>query len=322
LNLAYHASMLADTDRVEAYRRAIAAVVRPGDVVVDLGAGTGLLSVFAARAGARRVFAVEVAEIGDAAKSLVAAHRQIEVIRGRAEEVTLPERADVIVTETLGNYLLEEDIERIVLSARSRLGKPGAREIPRALALSAVPIELPAALRRRVELDPIDGFDVARLSRALQCQPLDARAHELDEALALAPAAELWRAPVGAAPPRSTASFTLARAGQLCGLALVIGAELAPGTELRTRLGRASNWTIPVLPVAGMPTLEAGDCVDTTFEVDRTGVVAWSASWSRAGKRLGETLQARALQRHLLGAPPPPAPTLRERVRGRLRRLL
>jgi len=218
--------------------------------------------------------------------------------------------------------LLDEDIERIVLSARSRLAKPGAREIPLALALSALPIELPAALRRRIDLDPIEDFDVARISRALHCQPLDARAHELDETLALAPATQLWRAPVGAAPPRSEASFVLARAGQLCGLALVIGAELAPGVELTTRLGRASNWKIPVLPVTGMPKLEAGDRVDATFEVGRAGVVAWSATWSRGGKRLGETLQSLALQRHLLGVPPPPAPTLRDRLRRRLRRYL
>lgn len=314
--------MLCDTDRVEAYRRAINAVVRPGDVVVDIGAGTGLLSVFAARAGARRVFAIEVADIGDAAKAMVAGHPQVEVIRGRAEEVTLPERADVIVTETIGNYLLEEDIELLVLSARERLAKPGAREIPRALSLSAVPLELPTMMRRRIELDPIEGFDVERFSRALQCQPLDTRARDLDDAMALAPALELWRAPIGAAPPRSDTSFTLSRPGALCAFALVIGAELAPGVDLTTRLGRASNWTIPLLPITGMPMLEAGDRVDATFEVDRSGVVAWSATWSRGEKRLGQTMQARALQRHLLGAPPPAPPTLRDRVRRRLRRYL
>jgi len=287
--------MLRDTDRVEAYRRAIDTVVRPGDVVVDIGAGTGVLSVFAARAGARRVFAIEGEDIAAVARTLCAEYPQIEVIRGRAEEVTLPERADVVVTETLGNFLLDEDIERLVRSARERLLKPGAREIPCALALSAVPIELPARLRRRIALDPIEGFDTARLSTVLQCHPYQGLANELDDAMALAPVTQLWRANVGAAPRRGDCSFQLARAGELSAIALVIGAELAPGIELSPRLGRESNWTIPILAVGGMPTLAAGDRVDVSVELDRAGVLTWSVKWPA-----GQTLHAPGMLDHTL----------------------
>src|SRR5262249_25406208 len=111
--------------------------------------------------------------------------------------------------------------------------------------------------------------------------------------------------------------FELARAGELSGLALLVGAELAPGIDLRTRLGRASNWTIPVLPITGMPALAAGTRVDMTVELDRTGILAWSARWPQ-----GEAMHARALQHHLLGVPPPAPPTLRERVVRRLKRYL
>src|SRR6188474_876833 len=85
-----HANMLLDVDRVAAFARAIAEVVRPGDVVVDVGAGTGILAILAAKAGARRVFAVERGPLstliaGAAADSGVA--DVVTVVRGDARDV-------------------------------------------------------------------------------------------------------------------------------------------------------------------------------------------------------------------------------------------
>ena len=58
-SLAYHANLLSDVVRMDAYDRALRALVKPGDVVLDVGAGTGVLAMLAARAGAKRVHAVE-----------------------------------------------------------------------------------------------------------------------------------------------------------------------------------------------------------------------------------------------------------------------
>src|SRR5690349_22020599 len=69
--LSQHRTLLDDRVRTDAFASAIARVVRPGDVVLDLGSGTGVLAILACRAGARRVFAVEQGHIADVAAMLV-----------------------------------------------------------------------------------------------------------------------------------------------------------------------------------------------------------------------------------------------------------
>ena len=76
-----HRSMIRDRVRTEAFRRAIDAVVRPGDIVLDVGAGSGILSVFAARAGAARVYAVEQTSIAVLAQELAAANGVADIVR-------------------------------------------------------------------------------------------------------------------------------------------------------------------------------------------------------------------------------------------------
>ena len=70
--LDFHQSMIHDRRRVEAFRAAIEAAVQPGDVVLDIGTGTGLLACLAARAGARKVYAVEEGGIATVAAGVVA----------------------------------------------------------------------------------------------------------------------------------------------------------------------------------------------------------------------------------------------------------
>ena len=75
-----HRTMIRDRVRTEAFRRAIDSVVRPGDIVLDVGAGSGILSVFAARAGAARVYAVEQTSVAVLAQELAAANGVEEIV--------------------------------------------------------------------------------------------------------------------------------------------------------------------------------------------------------------------------------------------------
>jgi predicted RNA methylase len=141
-----HARMLHDDRRTSDYVAAIAEAVRPGDVVLDIGTGSGVLAIAAARAGARRVYAVEGSDIAEVAERVFAANGvqdTVTLVPGWSRLAELPERADLLVAEIIGNEPLEEEILETTLDARRRLLKPGARMIPRELALLARPLLLP-----------------------------------------------------------------------------------------------------------------------------------------------------------------------------------
>ena len=108
-------------------------MVRPGDVVLDVGAGTGILSLFAARAGAARVYAVERTTVAVLAQELAAANgfaEIVQVIHGDIMDIELPERVDVIVSEWLGGFGIDEGMLVPVIAARDRWLKPGGVMIP------------------------------------------------------------------------------------------------------------------------------------------------------------------------------------------------
>src|SRR5258708_37079418 len=102
--------LLLDKVRCDAYREAIHRTVKPGDLIVDLGAGTGLLSFFALQAGARHVYAIEMSDIADATAELIAANGfqgRITLIRKNSKSVRRPQRCDVLVTETLRAFCFD-----------------------------------------------------------------------------------------------------------------------------------------------------------------------------------------------------------------------
>lgn len=145
--IAWHRDLLADLGRVRAMVAAVRASVRPGDVVVDVGTGTGVLAVAAARAGASRVYAIEaVAEILELARQVAADNGvadRIVFVEGRSTEVELGkgERADVVLAELVGSFGLEESIVHCAADARRRFLRPGGRLVPDALRLLAAPTE-------------------------------------------------------------------------------------------------------------------------------------------------------------------------------------
>ena len=141
----YHRALLADRVRTLTYRAAIDATVGNGDVVADIGCGTGVLSFFAARAGARRVYAIDEGPVIEVARALARENGladRIVFLNASSFDVTLDEKVDVIVTETMGNNGLDEQIVRAVDDARRRWLRDDGAIIPRSIEVIAAPVDL------------------------------------------------------------------------------------------------------------------------------------------------------------------------------------
>jgi precorrin-6B methylase 2 len=141
----HHRHLLDDRVRTRAFLRAIAKVVRPGDVVADLGTGTGVLAIAARRAGARAVWAIDHDPIVRVAAAIAAANGVdgIAFVERHARDVELPVPIDVIVSECLGPFAVGGTMIRAVCELRARHLAPGGRVIPRSVALYVAPVSVP-----------------------------------------------------------------------------------------------------------------------------------------------------------------------------------
>ncbi|ORY34837.1 S-adenosyl-L-methionine-dependent methyltransferase [Naematelia encephala] len=161
-----HEIMLKDTVRTVSYGRYILSNPRifRGAVVLDVGCGTGILSMFAARAGAKKVYAVEASGLATKTRENIKRNGLdgiIEVIQGKVEDVELPEKVDVIVSEWMGYMLLYESMLDSVLHARDRYLKPSGIMAPSQTRLVIAGITADRIWRERVDFwSNVYGFDM------------------------------------------------------------------------------------------------------------------------------------------------------------------
>merc|ERR1712087_601942 len=114
-------------------------------VVLDVGCGTGILSMFAAKAGAAKVIGVDMSSIVDYAKKIVEDNNLsdvVTIIRGKMEEIELPvPKVDIIISEWMGYFLLYESMLDTVLYARDKYLVPGGKMLPDRAELYVAAIE-------------------------------------------------------------------------------------------------------------------------------------------------------------------------------------
>lgn len=167
-----HAEMLEDRERTHTYRRALLDLDLRGKTVLDVGCGTGILSLFAAESGAEHVYAVEASDLADVTRKIIADNGfddRITVLHGKLEDIELPGKVDVIVSEWMGYFLIFERMLDSVLVARDRWLKPGGLLLPGTSTLFVAGIEdFEYHAKRFGCWDEVYGFDLsAMVDRAL-----------------------------------------------------------------------------------------------------------------------------------------------------------
>ena len=160
-----HEEMLSDSVRVGAYHRGIHRNVNPGDVVLDLGTGTGLLAFMASRAGAAKVYAVEHSDFIEVARE-IAAHNgftNIEFVQMNSREFVPPEPIDVVIHEQMGDELFSENMMENLLDLRDRVLAPGGRILPARFRLFVEPVAMSEEMRIRKfwNIDLPDDIDLS-----------------------------------------------------------------------------------------------------------------------------------------------------------------
>ena len=268
-----HRHYLRDRPRVSAYERAIREVVTPGDVVVDLASGTGILGMLACRAGAGRVYAIEQDGIAGLARQIARANgfeHIITSVRGNSRSVTIPERGDVVVCDQIGGFGLEAGILELASEVRQRFLRPGGTFVPRALELVVAAVEhagftRPAALLERTA----GGFRLHAVADVATNTGYPARLrpeHLLSSPLTATTLDLMVDHPL---PLNFSAPLRASRAGVLHGIAGWFEARLSPSvTMTNSPLSAERIFRRQVFfPIADAVPIDAGAAIDVTMRI-------------------------------------------------------
>ena len=150
-SLRHYGEMIADSVRMDAYVDALRRCVQPGSVVVDIGTGTGIFALLACQLGASKVYAIEPDDAIQVARELAGVNGLadgIEFIQDLSTQVTLPERADVVISDLRGILPLFQKHIAAIVDARKRLLKPGGAQIPLRDTLWVAAVDAPDAYVR------------------------------------------------------------------------------------------------------------------------------------------------------------------------------
>lgn len=174
-----HEEMIKDKVRTGSYKKAIDdnAEIFQGKIVLDIGCGTGILSIFAAKAGAKHVYGIEFADIADYAKEIVKENNlssKITIIKAKVEDVELPvKKVDIIISEWMGYFLIYESMLDTVLYARDKWLDKNGYILPDRARIFLASIEDGEYRHNKVDSwNNVYGFDFSCLRNTALAEPL------------------------------------------------------------------------------------------------------------------------------------------------------
>lgn len=286
-----HIRMLNDEQRTRAYSDALNAVVTEHSVVVDVGTGTGILAALAARAGARKVYAIErssnLAKFASDFFEKNGLSEKITVLEGVASQVEIPEKADVMVTETIGNDPLDEGLMDICFDAKKRFLKSNGILVPSSINVMALPVEVPSETIERLRFteegckswQTLYQFDFSVYQEA--ANSVDSfsylSGHSLRAWPRLSSPILLRTLNLGRDEPRNIdcrGSFKVESRGRLNGIFVYFEAELAKGISLSSHpdeVKKTNSWAnLLWLPSKGR-VVHPGQKIEWHYCFDRLG---------------------------------------------------
>jgi SAM-dependent methyltransferase len=276
-----HREYLSDKLRLALFRKAIKLTVKPGDVVMDLGAGTGILGLFACEAGARRVYAVDAGGMIQVARELVRANGfgdRVIGIQGLSTRIDLPEKVDVIVADQIGHFGFEAGVLEFFRDAVVRFLKPSGRTVPRRITLHAGAVTYPRGHRNATFWSTRPGgfdFTPAQKIASNTGYPTEARLLRL-----ISNGTKLVTLDAAGAPPSFSAetSVRIARKATMHGLAGWFSSELAPGVVMTNSpavANRISRRAV-FLPIERPVQVAPGDRVSIAINItSEQTMVTW-----------------------------------------------
>jgi hypothetical protein len=288
MRIEYHRSLIADVGRLDAFEAALKKVIRKGETVVaDIGTGSGVLAMIAAKLGAKKIYAYEHAEIGALAQRLVKLNklRNIEIIPFRSTEIIEPPRVDVVVSETLGNYALEEFLVETMNDAAARHLKPGGVLIPGRLEQVVAPVIAGRCRNELVAWDSIGrGLDFGP-ARVMSLNNAYVRTFPPAELLDRGRSAVTWDTLDLHARNRFArkghAEWRVDTALTVHGLALWWSAQLAPGVILSTSpLAAPTHWEQLFMPALEPIELKPGETLAVTLRSRSSEESGTDLAWS------------------------------------------
>ena len=261
----WHFNIINDQMRNDIYDRALRKFIKPNSVVLEIGTGTGLLAMMAARAGAKKVYTCEIEPlIGQAARENILKNNlqdQVSVILKKSTELRigedLPEKADLLVSEITDSNLLGEYVLPIMEDAITRLVKKNAVILPGQSAVWGMLVSEIFTLPPLRDTQDINGFDLSAFNRfkPLTC-PIDSANLKQVMPNALSAPLELLRFDFTSQKDFTEQSKTLripiSRTGKAYGLVKWILLQFTENLVYENKPPLESCWT-PILHIFPKP---------------------------------------------------------------------